>query len=295
MSLRFCHWVAFAAIIALFAGLATPAPAAPPVVKKQVQNIGFKMSYTEAGSQDAEAVIFLHGFTDSSYSWSMTAPLLAGEYRIFALDLRGFGDSERPEWGYTIPQFAEDVVAFMDALQIKQATLIGHSMGTFVAHQIGWVYPERVKKLVLVSSAMTCVRNATLMDVYKTVGASSFRDPISSDFIRAWQTGPNPVSEDFFSVILQETAKPPARVWKAALRGLLGDDHGAFLKNIAAPTLIIWGDKDTCFLRADQDSLLKAIPGAVLKVHNGAGHNVQWEKGRDEELAKDIRAFLKKK
>jgi pimeloyl-ACP methyl ester carboxylesterase len=261
---------------------------------KQVRINGFKMRYVESGPKAGEVIIFLHGYTDSSHSWSSTAPLLADKYHTFVLDQRGFGDSQRPQGGYTIPQLAEDVVAFMDALKIRKAVLVGHSMGTFVAQQVGWVYPERISKLVLVASGATMVRNAALTDVNKTVGAPDFQDPISAEFIEAWQTGPNPVAPEFFARVLQETAKPPARVWKAALRGLLTDDHSAFLGEITAPTLIIWGDQDSIFLRADQDALLAAIPAAVLKVYAGAGHNVQWEVGRNEQVAGDIRAFLER-
>jgi len=261
---------------------------------KQVRINGFKMRYVESGPKAGEVIIFLHGYTDSSHSWSSTAPLLADKYHTFVLDQRGFGDSQRPQGGYTIPQLAEDVVAFMDALKIRKAVLVGHSMGTFVAQQVGWVYPERISKLVLVASGATMVRNAALTDVNKTVGAPDFQDPISAEFIEAWQTGPNPVAPEFFARVLQETAKPPARVWKAALRGLLTDDHSAFLGNITAPTLIIWGDQDSIFLRADQDALLAAIPAAVFKVYAGAGHNVQWEVGRSEQVASDIRAFLER-
>jgi len=88
------------------------------------------------GSINAESIIFLHGYTDTSYSWSSTAPLLADQCHVFMLDQRGFGDSDRPEGGYTISQFAEDVIAFMDALKIRKAVLVGHSIGTFIAHQV---------------------------------------------------------------------------------------------------------------------------------------------------------------
>jgi non-heme chloroperoxidase len=151
-----------------------------------------------------------------------------------------------------------------------------------------------VNELVLVASAPTCVRNATLTEVWKTIGSADFKDPIDPKFIQEWQTGPNPVDPDFFAKVLQETAKPPARVWKATFRGLLTDDHSAFLGDIKAPVLIIWGDKDSIFLRPDQDALMKAIPGATLKVYAGAGHNVQWEQGRNQQVADDIRAFLAK-
>ena len=260
--------------------------------KKGVRINGFEMKYVELGPKGAQSVIFLHGFTDSSHSWSTTAPLLADKFRCFLLDQRGHGDSEKPQGGYTVPQLGEDVIAFMDALEIEKATLVGHSMGSFVAHQVASVNPDRVSRLVLVASAPTCVGNPVLPEIWKTYGAPGFKDPIDPKLIEAWQTGPNPVDPAFFAKVLEESAKPPARVWKACLRGLMTDDHRFFLRDIKAPTLIIWGDKDTFFSKTEQDALAEVIPGTVLIAYPGGGHNVQWETGGPEKVAADIRAFL---
>ena len=94
----------------------------------------------------------------------------SGGDNYYLLELRGFGDSERPGWGYTIPQLAEDVVAFRDALKIQKAVLVGHSMGSLVAHQTG-----------AISAA------------FKTIGSPSFKDPISAEFLKSWVSNPNPV------------------------------------------------------------------------------------------------------
>lgn len=66
------------------------------------------------------------------------------------------------------------------------------------------------------------------------------------------------------------------------------------MADIKAPTLILWGENDNIFSRADQDALLALIPGAELKVYLLAGHNIQWETGRQEQVANDIRAFLQR-
>jgi len=154
------------------------------------------------------------------------------------------------------------------------------------------VYPEGVSNVVLIAAAPTCVRNAAVMSAFRDIGSTSFQDPISANFLKSWLSSPNPIPPDFFARLPEETAKAPARVWKAAIRGLLTDDHSAFLHNITAPTLIIWGDEDNVFMRADQDALCKAIRGAVFKVYAGAGHNVHWETGRSVQVAADIRAFV---
>jgi pimeloyl-ACP methyl ester carboxylesterase len=253
---------------------------------------GFTMKYIEAGNEKGEPMIFLHGITDSSHSFASTAEYLQ-DYHLYLLDQRGHGDSERAEGGYTIPQLGEDVIAFMDAKKIDKAIIVGHSMGTFVAHQIASVYPNRVSKLVLIATAPTSVNNAALTDAWKTVGAADFKDPISKDFVVSWQTGPNPIDEKFFDGVVAATSSVPARVWKLAFRGLMSDDHSAFLKDITAPTLIIWGTADSIFLKPDQDAMKKLMPKAKFVEYDKVGHNVQWE--QPKRVAEDIQAFVKGK
>ncbi len=274
----------------LFCAVTLPVMARPG--DKQVNlPTGVKLRYMVAGPRNATPILFLHGITDSSHSWSSTTPFLSDTYRTYALDQRGHGDSERPLFGYSMAQFAEDAVAFMDRKGIDRAVVVGHSMGSFIAHQVASVYPERVSHLVLVASAPTSVKNELLTFVWdEFVGQPDFQDPISADFIREFQTGPNPVDPVFFEKALEETGKVPARVWKAAFRGLLTDDHSDFLDDVSAPTLILWGTEDAIYTSADQTALQAALPGAVFTSYDGAGHNLQWE--QPQRVAEDIRDFI---
>ncbi|MEN9503710.1 MAG: hypothetical protein RI964_2995 [Pseudomonadota bacterium] len=253
---------------------------------------GVKLSYVESGAKTAPVIIFLHGATDSSHSWSSTTPYLNGQYHTYALDQRGHGNSDKPPYGYSVAQFAEDVIAFMDHEKINKAVIVGHSMGSLVAHQIASVYPSRVSKLVLVGSAATAHGNAVILDLWRTVvGKAEFVDPIDPAFIEAWQTGPNPVEPVFFNKVLSETAKVPARVWKNIFRMLETDNHTYFLKDITAPAMVIWGTQDPIFSQADQDALIAALPtGAQFVPFSGAGHNVQWE--QPQQVATAIQTFL---
>ena len=213
-------------------------------------------------------------------------------YRTLALDQRGHGDSEKPAFGYSIAQYADDVIAFMDKLRIRQAVLVGHSMGSFIAHQVASAYPDRVSKLVLIGSAKTGVANPVITSLWQDpIGLASFQDPIDPAFIEAWQTGPNPIDPAFFAKVLSETAKVPALVWKGIFRMLLSDEHSYFLEDITAPVLVIWGELDALFARADQDALLAALPpGARFIAFPNAGHNTHWE--RPQAVAEAIRAFI---
>ena len=279
------------AFLLVLLSAAAPAALAKPNEKQVNLPTGVKLRYVVEGPRDGMPIIFLHGVTDSSHSWSSTTPFLSGDYRTYALDQRGHGDSERPLFGYSMAQFAEDVIAFMDKLGIEQAVIVGHSMGSFIAHQVASVYPQRVSHLVLVGSAPTSVRNELVTFLWdEIIGLPDFQDPIDPDFIRELQTGPNPIDPDFFEKVLEESAKVPARVWKAAFRGLLTDDHTDFLDDVTAPVLIIWGTLDPIFLLADQQALQAALPGAVFIAYDGAGHNTQWE--QPQRVADDIRDLI---
>src|ERR687894_1374210 len=90
---------------------------------------GVRLHYAARGNREGEAIIFLHGYSDSWYSYSRVLPLLSPEYHAFALTQRGQGDSDKPECCYTVDDFAADIDAFMDALGLDKANLFGHSTG----------------------------------------------------------------------------------------------------------------------------------------------------------------------
>jgi pimeloyl-ACP methyl ester carboxylesterase len=246
------------------------------------------VKYIEEGPQNAPPLILLHGLTDSSRSWSMTVPHLAESYHVLVLDQRGHGDSESPQCCYAIPDFAGDVVAFMDTLKIPKATLAGHSMGSFIAEYLAVDSPERVDKLILVGAAASGVGNETLDWVLESV--EQFTDPIDPKFIVEWTSNPNPVDEEFLKHVMPETAKVPPHVWRGATLGLMIEDHGHLLARIKAPVLIIWGDQDSIFTSEDEETLRKGLPSAEFRVYEGIGHNVQWE--QPERVAKDIAEFM---
>lgn len=109
---------------------------------------GPRLHYAEQGDPHGKAIVFLHGWPDSWFSFSRVLPLVPRHHRVCAIDQRGFGDSDRPESGYAIPDLAADVVAFLDALGIERATLVGHSFGSFVARCATIAQPDRINRLI---------------------------------------------------------------------------------------------------------------------------------------------------
>jgi non-heme chloroperoxidase len=219
-------------------------------------------------------------------------PLLSPSYHAFALSERGHGDSDKPECCYTLDDFAADIDAFTEAVGIEEATLVGASGGSFMAQRVTLDYPHRVSRLVLISSAATLLDNEAVMGLGEEMLA--LEDPISPEFVREWQEVNvyQTVPDEFFEKMISESLKIPARVWRDYWEGVvLAPDHASRLREIEAPTLIIWGEKDAVFSREDPERLAGAIPGATLKVYPETGHAVHWE--RPEQFVRDLEAFIK--
>jgi len=253
---------------------------------------GPRLHYAERGDREEEAIIFLHGYSDSWYSFSRVLPLLSPEYHAFALTQRGHGDSDKPECCYTPDDFAADVDAIMDVVGIEEATLVGASTGALFAQRVVLSYPRRVNRLVLIG-AQTPV-NEAVSGLREEVQA--LEDPVPPEFVREFQESTiyQPVPQEFLDTVVSESLKLPARVWRDYMeQAVLSIDHDYVveLREIDVPTLILWGEQDPLFPREEQERLAGAIPGATLKVYPETGHAVHWD--RPEQVVRDLEAFMK--
>ena len=272
---------------------------------------GVRMHYVEKGRNNnrGKVIIFLHGFTDSWRSFERNLPLVDDKFKVYALDQRGHGDSSKPACCYRAADFAADLAAFMDALKIRKATIVGHSMGSLNAHKFAVAHPDRVERLVLVGSATTLAGNPNVIGLYNDA-VQYMEDPLVPDwveFVYAFQAstfgGENGAPAWFLDTAVSESLKVPAAVWKQALEEMLVEDHSAQLSQITAPTLILYGDRDGIFFLEDNRRLASLIPDARLKVyyreteppfrgfpgHTGHGLHVEWPR----EFVRDLEAFAK--
>jgi non-heme chloroperoxidase len=256
---------------------------------------GLRLHYAEQGDPRGEAIVFLHGYSDSWFSFSRVLPLLSPEYHAFALTQRGHGDSDKPQCCYTPEDFAADVDAFMEALGIEEATLVGASTGALFAQRVALSYPRRVSRLVLVG-AQTPANEANEVVLGLQEEVRALEDPVPPEFVRAFQEGTihQPVPQEFLDTVVSESLKLPARVWRDYLEGaVLSIDHDYVLplREIDVPTLMLWGEQDPLFPREEQERLAAAIPGATLKVYPETGHAVHWD--RPEWVVRDLEEFMK--
>jgi 3-oxoadipate enol-lactonase len=201
-------------------------------------NAAVRLAYEVSGPPDAPPLVLLHGLGDRGASWAPVLDALAARHRVYALDLRGHGDSDWPGT-YSFELMAADVIGLLDQLGLTAVTLTGHSMGGAVAYRVAMSRPDLVGRLVVVDAPPAMNRKLVIPE--RPAGPLDFDWPV----VIAIRTQ---LSQD----------DPAAR---------------AGLRSIKAPTLIIGGGPDS---HVPQDKLAEAaalIPRCDL-VTIPAGHNV---------------------
>ena len=287
------YTLAFLSLLIAVPG-ALRAPAPEPALEIRFGTItlpnGVRLHYAEQGDPDGTPIVFLHGYGDSWFSFSRLLPLLPARYRVFALDLRGHGDSDRPAEGYRVRDLADDVSAFLAVMDLDGAVLVGHSMGTFIAQQVALATPERLAGIVLLDGARSMRRLQGIEGLAAAVAA--LPQPVPDDFVREFQlsTVHHPVPAAFMEDVIAESRKLPARVWQALMDGMLGAPEATEGALGDIPALLIWGERDALFSRAEQDALLAILRSGELRVYPETAHAPHWE--RPEDTGRDLAAFV---
>jgi pimeloyl-ACP methyl ester carboxylesterase len=254
-----------------------------------------RLAYVPMGDPAGFPVVLIHGYTDNARDWVPLVPYLDPRPRLILIDLRRHGSSGKPECCYTRLDFAYDVKLLLDALHIRQADIVGHSMGSMVAQTFAEYWPERTRRVVLISSTGgprpgEPPRKATY-DWASQI--RTLKEPLDPDspFMVQWWSSPTPVDEDFLHRQRKDAAAIPLRVWLAVLeQGLPTDDLQRTLPKLTAPTLLIWGSEDPIIEEAYRQTLREALPQAQVKIFEGLGHNPFWEDPRS--CAQVINAFV---
>ena len=234
---------------------------------------GLRLNYVQGGPSQGPAVLLLHGLSDSSFSFSRVLPLMPAHLRVIAVDQRGHGRSDRPAFGYSMDAFATDLLALIDALLIDRATIVGHSMGSFIARRVAERAPARIARLVLVGTAMTA-RNPVVQHLMTV--AESLTDPVDETFIREFQAGTiwRSVPQAFFEQVVAESRLLPARVWKQSIAGILEYQPQW---PITVPTTVLGGELDAVFSPVEQAAVFTATERSTFHLEPGIGHALHWE------------------
>jgi pimeloyl-ACP methyl ester carboxylesterase len=276
------------------------APWQAPLPEGIIRDVaGARIHYIDEGS--GPAIVLIHGFAGSTFSWRHVIPLLATTHRVVALDLPGFGFSDRdPALDYSQRAQAERVVGLMDLLGIQRATLIGHSMGGAIAERAAAAHPGRVQRLVLVASVNAGEpqdprrRGMAAGPMFALAGAVQ-RSPTAMYALgrralarmvhdRAFAT--EEVMRGYIDPLLLPGTVAAVRKMAVANR----DTPPVDLSAITAPTLVLSGAGDRAIPPERGEALAAAIPGARHVTIPGAGHLAAEE--RPGAFLEEVRAFL---
>ena len=244
---------------------------------KEVLVFGQKIHYIEAGT--GPTVILLHGLGGSTQAWQFNIGPLAEKYHVVVPDQIGFGKSDKPLVGYRIRTYVDFLDQFCKQLKIERATLVGNSMGGWIAAMFTAAFPDRVDKLVLVDAAgyappkdldtrTLFALNPTTREGMKLLTAKVFYNKaFQSDAAIDLAIAARLAAGDGYTI---------NSITESIIRG--EDFLDEVVKTIRRPTLLVWGRQDGLVPLAMGERFNKDIAGSRMVVFDQCGHVPNFEK-----------------
>ena len=244
---------------------------------KETTVFGQKIHYVEAGS--GPTVILLHGLGGSSEVWQFNLTALAEKYHVVVPDQIGFGKSDKPLVNYRIRTYVDFLDQFCKQLKIERASLVGNSMGGWIATAFTAAFPDRVDKLVLVDAAGYAppkdIDTRTFYALNPTTREGT-RVLLGKVFYNKLFQTDAAVEQAIASRLAAGDGYTINRITESIIRG--EDFLDDAVKTIKRPTLIIWGRQDGLVPLAEGEHFNKDIAGSKLVVIDQCGHMPQIEK-----------------
>ena len=243
---------------------------------------GGRIMLYRAGPRDAEAVVLIHGLgSDAATHWSKVVPALARNYQVYALDLPGFGRSDKGNYLYSPENYLRAIDEVLLARAPRSFTLVGHSMGGAIALAYAAAYPQRVRRLI-VADAAGVLHQWVYIEFLGRAGAkrlTGMDSPWFDSLIRMIGNPAGYLPRLGLALELAEVRQRLLRGEPAAIAAvaLVEHDLSRALRSITAPTLVIWGSDDKIAPLRTGQAVAGVIPGARLVVIRGVGHEPQQE------------------
>jgi len=241
---------------------------------------GINIYYESHGA--GRPLVLIAGLGYGLWMWHKMIPGLAEHFRVVVFDNRGAGRSDKPDGPYSVQMLAADTAGLIDALEIEQAAVMGHSMGGFIAQELVLTRPELVGRLILSATNFGGPRHVPVTPEALAVMMDRSGDPV--DVVkRGIAVACAPGFADAHPEVVEELVAyrlsnpvPPAQYQAQMAVGLgLMSEEAAFehrLKDVRAPTLILFGEHDRVVPPANADLLAREIADSAIVVLPGAGH-----------------------
>jgi pimeloyl-ACP methyl ester carboxylesterase len=235
-----------------------------------------------------QPLVFVHGLSGSWPNWLEQLPVFAAEHRVITLDLPGFGHSPMPRQEISIGGYARMLDRLLARLGVDAAAVVGNSMGGFIGAELAIAYPQRVERLVLVSAAGLSTHNhrgsSTALPAMRALerslmAAGAWAAAKSENVVRRAR-----LRNAALGVVVRHPGKLSAAIAAEQVRGagkpgfiqgleaVLHYEIRERLREIACPTLIVWGDSDRLISVRDADVFAELIPNSRKVVFGDTGH-----------------------
>ena len=253
----------------------------------------FHLSYDDVGEGNIP-IIFLHGYPFDKTMWQLQLDFLKPSYRLISCDIRGFGKSTDEESSLSIDLFADDLIQFMDKLNIDKAIVCGLSMGGFITLNAMKRFPDRFEALVLcdtqciADTAEVKEKRYKIIDEIEVDGEEKFNEGfIKNVFHKDSITNKKELVEQLRSVVFSNSK----HIIQAGLVALAErSETCSGLNEITIPTLILCGREDEVTPLAQSEFMHATIKGSILHVIDNAGHVSNLE--QPHEFNKHLLDFL---
>ena len=252
---------------------------------------GIRTHYVAAGK--GEPLLLLHGLGASLMAWGLNIEPLSQEFSVYAIDIPGHGDSEKPDIDYLLPTAVNFIRGFMEALGIERASIAGSSMGGMIALSTAVEYPELVNRLVLVDAAglgrevAWFLRAMSLPLVGELIENPSPRN--TRVLLKRIFYNPSLVQESLIREIYRTRFMPGSkRAVLRIIRGAIGlrGLHSKWimtneLEQLNSPVLIVWGAQDRILPVSHATNAARIAPQVSLSIFDECGHWPQMERGNE--------------
>ena len=263
---------------------------------------GIRLAYAIQG--EGEPLVLITGLAYCSWFWHKVTPGLSEHFQVITFDNRGAGDTDKPDGPYSIPMMAADTIGLMDALELRESYVLGHSLGGFIAQELAVTRPDLVSKLILASTNYGGTK--IIPPTQEAIDVLTNREGDPVELIRrgiAIACAPgfsekNPAVADELMAYRLQNRVPPQQ-YQAQVKAGLGmsefseEQISERMARIQVPVLLLFGEQDEVVPPGNAALMAGKLPNAEIKILPDAGHLFPIE--RPEATVAAIREFLESK
>jgi pimeloyl-ACP methyl ester carboxylesterase len=248
---------------------------------------GDSLAYVERGDRQSQTLLFIHGLSDSSRSFSLMDSYMDGYCRVI-VDLPSHGSSSAGSQAHSIEGYAQVIADFVRSQGLRKPILVGHSLGAMVGCHAAAALRDEISGLICINGAARPswdAENPLITEI------RALPDPIDpkSEFFDSWHATTTTVCNQFMKHVRSEAVKVPRATWLSLLQSIANANLAIAAREVSVPARIVFGCSDHLFDISQQEMLVQWLRADALVKLESCGHNPHWD--APQRTAAEIKAF----